>query len=148
MAVIGVLIGFFGLELLAAAIHRWLMHGPLWFIHRSHHRPGPGFFQRNDVFTLIFGGAGIYLLYSGWGQLSLAFWVGVGISLYGTAYFLLHDMLVHRRMGKLPGASGAYLKALVRAHRAHHRWVDKQPGESYGLFLFSRRYWRDKFMQT
>jgi beta-carotene 3-hydroxylase len=146
MAVLGILIGFCGLELVSAAIHRWLMHGPLWFIHRSHHRPGPGFFQRNDVFTLIFGGAGVYLLYSGIADFSFSFWVGVGISLYGLAYFLLHDMLVHRRIGHSTVIRSTYLKALVRAHRAHHRWVDKHPGESYGLFLFSRRYWRDKFI--
>ncbi len=28
-----------GMEGVAWATHRWLMHGPLWVLHRSHHAP-------------------------------------------------------------------------------------------------------------
>jgi len=140
MPLIYFLAGFVGLEVISAAIHRWLMHGPLWFIHASHHRPGRGFFQRNDVFTLLFGGTGVYLLLQGINSLNPGFWIGVGISVYGVAYFLLHDMLVHRRLKGWISTNIPYFKALQQAHRAHHKWVDKNPGESYGLFLFPKRF--------
>ncbi len=141
-AVIWFFVGFWGTEMVSAAIHRWLMHGPLWFIHQSHHRPGKGFFQYNDVFTLLFGGTGIYLLLQGSSSLNAGFWSGAGISFYGICYFLLHDMLVHRRIRGWVSTRFTYFRALQKAHRAHHKWVDKKPGESYGLFLFSSRYFR------
>ena len=31
-----------GMELVAWVTHRYLMHGPLWFLHASHHRPREG----------------------------------------------------------------------------------------------------------
>ncbi len=134
------LLGFFGTELISAAIHRWLMHGPLWFIHESHHKPGKGFFQRNDVFTLIFGGTGIYLLLGGVNDFGVGFWLGLGISFYGVLYFFLHDMLVHRRVRGWVTTRFSYFRALQRAHRAHHKWTEKRPSESFGLLFFSRRY--------
>ena len=30
------------MEAVAYAAHRWVMHGPGWFLHKSHHRPRDG----------------------------------------------------------------------------------------------------------
>ena len=40
--VLGFLAGFLGIELVATLIHRYLMHGPLWWIHRTHHKSRGG----------------------------------------------------------------------------------------------------------
>ena len=33
-----------GMEAVAYVAHRWVMHGPGWFLHESHHRARPGAF--------------------------------------------------------------------------------------------------------
>ena len=34
--------------------HRYVMHGFLWWLHKDHHQPEPGFFEKNDSFFVIF----------------------------------------------------------------------------------------------
>lgn len=136
------LAGFAGIEILATLIHKYLMHGPLWFIHRSHHRP-KGRFEWNDLFAVLFGGIGVWLLVAGsLADFDARFWAGLGISVYGGVYFYLHDILVHRRTGtaKVPGLR--YIQGLRKAHQMHHKHVDKQPSESYGLLFFHPRYFK------
>lgn len=148
MQLIWFLIGFIGIELFATLIHKYLMHGPLWFIHESHHRP-KGRFELNDLFAVLFGGIGVWLLVSGsLAAFDFRFWMGLGISVYGGVYFYLHDVLVHRRAGKAKTPEWAYIKALRHAHRMHHKHVNKLPSESYGLLLFSWRYFKEASWNT
>lgn len=143
MQVLWFFAGFVGIEVLATLIHKYLMHGPLWFIHETHHRP-KGKFELNDLFAVLFGGIGVWLLVSGsLAQFDFRFWMGLGISVYGGVYFYLHDVLVHRRAGKAKTPEWAYIKALRHAHRMHHKHVNKLPSESYGLLFFSWRYFRE-----
>jgi beta-carotene 3-hydroxylase len=143
MAVLWFIAGFTGIELLALLIHKYLMHGPLWFIHSSHHRPKARL-EWNDLFALLFGGIGVWLLISGsLADFDARFWTGLGISVYGGVYFFLHDVLVHRRAFKAGSPKNVYLRALRHAHRMHHKHVNKQPGESYGLLFFHWRYFRE-----
>jgi beta-carotene 3-hydroxylase len=143
MQLIWFLIGFVGIEVFATLIHKYLMHGPLWFIHESHHRP-KGRFELNDLFAVLFGGIGVWLLISGsLAAFDFRFWMGAGISVYGGVYFYLHDVLVHRRAGRAKTPEWAYIKALRHAHRMHHKHVNKLPSESYGLLLFSWRYFKE-----
>ena len=37
------------MEGFAYVMHRWVMHGPGWFLHASHHRPRLGFWEANDL---------------------------------------------------------------------------------------------------
>lgn len=135
--------GFIGIEVFATLIHKYLMHGPLWFIHESHHRP-KGRFELNDLFAVLFGGIGVWLLVVGiQAGFDYRFWIGTGISVYGLVYFYLHDVLVHRRTGTAKTPEIAYIKALRHAHRMHHKHVNKLPSESYGLLLFSWRYFQE-----
>lgn len=143
MQVLWFIAGFVGIEVLATLIHKYLMHGPLWFIHETHHRP-KGKFELNDLFAVLFGGIGVWLLVSGsLAQFDFRFWMGLGISVYGGVYFYLHDVLVHRRAGKAKTPEWAYIRALRHAHRMHHKHVNKLPSESYGLLFFSWRYFRE-----
>ena len=52
------LLGLFGsfllMEPIAWFIHKYLMHGPLWFIHQDHHNIDPQKkFQLNDFFAFF-----------------------------------------------------------------------------------------------
>ena len=75
---------FFGtilaMEAVAYGAHRWVMHGPGWFLHESHHRHREGLFELNDLYALIFAIPSILLLlggvHLGWG--SWAVWVAPG----------------------------------------------------------------------
>jgi len=140
----GFFIGFFGIELLAALIHRYLMHGPLWWIHQSHHKSKGGW-EMNDWFAVLFATLGVGLLFGGFLDYIALFWgyVGVGISVYGVVYFILHDVLVHSRWGSIPKPLSRYLLALRKAHRMHHKHTTAQPGESYGLLIFHPRYFSE-----
>ncbi|MDP2188694.1 MAG: sterol desaturase family protein [Sphingobacteriaceae bacterium] len=140
MIVFWFLVGFVGIEVFATLIHKYLMHGPLWFIHESHHRP-KGKFELNDLFAVLFAGIGIALLLAGSiGDFDYRFWIGLGISVYGGVYFYLHDVLVHRRTFAAKTPEIPYIKALRHAHRMHHKHVNKQPSESFGLLFFNWRY--------
>ncbi|MFN3529010.1 MAG: sterol desaturase family protein [Bacteroidia bacterium] len=144
MSLIWILVGFVGIEVVATLIHKYLMHGPLWFIHESHHRPKSRI-ELNDVFALIFGGLGIVLLITGsLSAFDYRFWIGLGISIYGGVYFVLHDVLVHRRMKWNLKAGSRYIKALRKAHQMHHKHVNKHPGESYGLLFFNWSYFNSE----
>ena len=45
--IIGI-IAYVSMEGAAWAAHKYLMHGPLWFLHSDHHTKEPGFFEKND----------------------------------------------------------------------------------------------------
>ena len=50
------------MEGVAYVAHRWIMHGPGWFLHASHHRPRHGMFEANDLYAVIFALPSIVLL--------------------------------------------------------------------------------------
>ena len=141
-----VLFGFFlMMEGVAWGAHRFLMHGPLWFLHRSHHQPveRAGFFERNDFFFVIFALPGIILILTGIGNsLDWKFYAGLGIALYGLCYFLVHDVFIHQRFQWLKRTDNVYFQAIRRAHKVHHKRLEKEGGESFGMLLVSWRYFK------
>ena len=128
------------MEGVAYAAHRWIMHGPGWFLHKSHHRERNGPFEANDLYALIFAIPSIVLLYGGvnldWG--SWAVWVGAGIAAYGAIYFGFHDVIVHRRLKHRYVPRSAYMKRIVQAHRLHHATEAKDGSVSFG-FIWAPR---------
>jgi beta-carotene 3-hydroxylase len=128
------------MEAVAYATHRWIMHGPGWFLHESHHRPHSGRFEANDLYALIFALPSILLLWggvnSGWG--SWAVWVGAGIAAYGAIYFGFHDVLVHERLSHGYVPRSGYMKRIVQAHRLHHAAASKHGAVSFG-FIWAPR---------
>jgi beta-carotene 3-hydroxylase len=126
------------MEPIAWVLHRHVMHGIGWGWHRSHHLPHEGFWEKNDLYSLIFAAPSVVLF-------ALGFWVpgyrvcwflGLGIVLYGLAYFVVHDGLVHQRF-RMPRLRGTYLKRLIQAHRLHHATRTREGAVSYG-FLYAR----------
>jgi hypothetical protein len=84
---------FLGMEAVAWFTHKYIMHGLLWKLHKDHHKKeSSGFFEHNDFFFLIFALPGIAGLFFGMQQgYNFLFWIGLGITLYGAAYFLVHE---------------------------------------------------------
>ena len=71
------------MEGVAWLMHRYLMHGPLWFIHRSHHEPRKGWFELNDTFGLFFTAASMVLIYHGLRGHPQLLGIGLGLVGYG-----------------------------------------------------------------
>jgi len=125
------------MEAVAYAAHRWIMHGPGWFLHASHHRPRTGLFEANDWYAAIFALPSIALFWWGIGLGHGAgfAWVGGGVAAYGAIYFGFHDVIVHRRIGHRYVPRSSYMKRIVQAHRLHHAIETKQGAVSFG-FLY------------
>ena len=51
---ISLVAAFCAMEIVAWASHKYIMHGFGWEIHKDHHVPHDGMFQRNDLFFLLF----------------------------------------------------------------------------------------------
>lgn len=141
-------IGSFALmELASWFIHKYLMHGPLWNIHKSHHQHQKGrWWELNDLFTIFFSSLAIFFLIKGLElQNALFTGAGAGISLYGIAYFLLHDVFIHRRIKLFSRSNNPLLKALADAHRDHHKSKERTDSTSFGLLLVHKRYYKKYF---
>lgn len=124
------------MEGVAYVAHRWVMHGFLWNLHKSHHEPRSGMFERNDWFAVMGAVPAIILIV--WGSLegfNAAWWVGMGITAYGAIYFGFHDILVHRRVRHGWNPQSPYLKRIVQAHRLHHVVESKAGTVSFGFLI-------------
>lgn len=143
-AVLWLVVGFVLMETFSWWIHKYIMHGVLWKIHKTHHQHTKGYFELNDLFTLLFGGAAVVLIFLGVENLDYRFWLGCGISLYGMLYFVLHDVLIHKRLKLLGRPKSKYLRAITRAHRAHHKSKEKDDSVSFGLFVVPKKYFNEE----
>lgn len=123
------------MEGVAYAAHRWVMHGPGWFLHKSHHAPRTGMFELNDLYAAIFACPSIVLLFGGvqLGWWPGFIWIGAGIAAYGAIYFGFHDVIVHRRVGHRHVPGSAYMKRIVQAHRLHHAVETRGGAVSFGF---------------
>lgn len=123
------------MEAFAYAAHRWLMHGPGWFLHKSHHEARHGMFELNDLYAVIFAVPSISLFWYGigLGNGALYAWIGGGIAAYGAIYFGFHDVIVHRRINLRYIPDSAYMKRIIQAHRLHHVVETKKGTVSFGF---------------
>ena len=128
-----VLITVAGMELFAWAAHRWVMHGWGWGWHRSHHEPRGGWFEKNDLYALVFAGVAIGLIAAGTSGIWPLQWIGAGMTLYGALYFIVHDGLVHQRWPWRWVPRAGYAKRLYQAHRLHHALHGREGCVSFGF---------------
>ena len=144
LAYTGIVTGvFFIMEAVSWATHKYIMHGFLWYLHEDHHKKGPGFFEKNDYFFVIFAipsWLSIMLgsMYSLWWLAS----IGAGIAMYGAAYFLVHDIIIHQRFKLFTRSNNRYIKAIRWAHKMHHKYLDKEDGESFGMLWVAKKYFQ------
>ena len=141
-----VLSAFIGMECMAWFTHKFVMHGWLWSLHKDHHKKeSSGFFEHNDFFFLIFAIPGIVCLFFGMrNDYNFLFWIGLGITLYGFTYFFLHDIFIHQRFRFLRKTDNRYLSAVRRAHKIHHKHLDKEDGECFGMLWVPLKYFRER----
>jgi beta-carotene 3-hydroxylase len=125
------------MEGFAYVMHRWVMHGPGWFLHASHHRPRTGAFEANDLYAVIFAAPSILLLLGGvdLGWWPGCTWIGAGIAAYGAIYFGFHDWIVHRRLPHRHVARSRYMRRIVQAHRLHHVVETREGTVSFGFLV-------------
>jgi beta-carotene 3-hydroxylase len=139
-----VLATFFFMEFMAWFTHKFVMHGFGWYFHHDHHRPNPGFFEKNDVFFLIFAVPSWLFIQTG--MMAGNDWrvyMGLGIALYGLCYFLVHDVFIHRRFNWFDRSDNVYLRAIRKAHKVHHKHLDKEEGECFGMLVVPFKYFRE-----
>ena len=112
-----VLGSFFFMEFVAWFMHKYMMYGFLWTLHKDHHYSHKGFFEWDDYFFLIFAIPSCLLLVFGSLEgFDFRYWIGIDIALYGLIYFIIHDLLIHQWIKGLPKTSLTYLKAIKKAH--------------------------------
>lgn len=142
--IIIVVAAFASMEVIAWLTHKYIMHGLLWHLHRDHHKKDSyNFFEKNDFFFLIFALPGIVCLFIGMQQgFNFLFFIGMGITLYGFAYFLIHDVFIHQRFKLFRNSDNIYFKAIRRAHKMHHKHIDKEDGECFGMLWVPLQYFR------
>jgi beta-carotene 3-hydroxylase len=121
------------MEWVAWVTHKYVMHGFLWNLHASHHRPRAGRFERNDWFAVFFATPSIALIYLGNNGYPPALWGGLGVAAYGLIYFVFHDVIVHRRIDTGYTPTSLYMRRIVHAHRLHHAVSEKHGAVSFGF---------------
>lgn len=139
-----VLITFLLMEGATWIIHKHVMHGFLWVLHKDHHdQSNDGPLERNDWFFFIFATPAIALMYFGSKQaFNYLFYLGLGITLYGMAYFFVHDVFIHQRVSFLKNTNNPYLLAIRRAHKQHHKHLEKEEGECFGFLWVPVKYFK------
>ena len=125
-------------------IHKYVMHGFLWGLHRDHHdHSSDGPMEKNDYFFVIFALPTIVLMYFGSiNSYNYLFYIGLGIMLYGVAYFLIHDIFIHQRIRFFRKTDNVYLKGIRRGHKQHHKYLGKEDGECFGFLIVPFKYFR------
>lgn len=141
------LLAFFLMEGATWVIHKYVMHGFLWVLHKDHHdHSAEGAFEKNDYFFLIFSLPTITLIYFGSSEnFNYLFYIGLGIMLYGMAYFFVHDIFIHQRLKYFTHTKNRYLLALRRAHKQHHKRLGKEDGECFGFLYVPFKYFKIDF---
>ena len=123
------------MEVFSIVVHKYVMHGFGWGWHRSHHEPRTGWFEKNDLYAVVFAVVATALIWFGKGVWPLQ-WIGAGMTAYGLLYFVAHDGLVHRRWPFHVVPRSGYAKRIYQAHRLHHAVPGKDGAVSFG-FLYA-----------
>lgn len=141
---------FIIMEAVTWCTHKYVMHGLGWYFHEDHHQPGyPHVFEKNDFFFVVFAVPSILLFYFGAeNNFNYLFFIGLGILCYGIAYFLVHDVLIHRRFKWFDNIENPYFRALRKAHKIHHKNLGKEDGECFGMLYVPMKYFKESFQTT
>ena len=132
---------FLLMECVTWCTHKFVMHGFMWYFHEDHHQPRGGFFEKNDAFFLIFAVPScLMIVFGSMAAFDWRFFVGIGILLYGVSYFLIHDVLIHQRFDWFSRTDNLYFRAIRKAHKIHHKHLNKEDGECFGMLYVPRKY--------
>ncbi len=141
------LLTFFAMEGITWLTHRFVMHGFLWYLHEDHHKPAGHTLEKNDAFFLIFAiPSWLCIMLGLQNKAYIAVAIGFGIALYGLAYFIVHEVIIHQRFKWFTRSNNTYIKTIRWAHKMHHKHLEKEDGESFGMLYVAKKYW-DKVKQ-
>ncbi len=146
---ITIAITFFLMEGVAWGMHKYIMHGVFWNLHEDHHNKKlkpHSFFERNDSFFILFSVLAI-TSFSIWtfNGSPVFLGIGIGISVYGIVYFIVHDLFIHQRVKIWRNTKNRYLLALRRGHKMHHKHLGKHEGECFGMLWVPIKYFKQEF---
>ena len=132
-SVLVAVLAFVAMEPITAATHRFVMHGPGRVLHRSHHRRNSHGWELNDLFPVAFAALVMMAMAIGFNVqgFEVLVPVGIGVTLYGAAYALVHDIYIHQRLPWFRGRSVPVFERLAAAHRVHH----DRNGAPYGMLI-------------
>ena len=123
--------------------HKYVMHGFGWFLHEDHHHPKYDGFEKNDLFFAIFAIPSMAFFYFGSNtEYIYLLYIGLGILCYGIAYFIIHDVLIHQRFKWFKNTNNAYLKGLRKAHKIHHKNMEKKDSQCFGMLFVPFKYFK------
>ena len=141
MGVLVTLFTYILMEGITWCTHKFVMHGWMWYFHEDHHQPRGRFFEKNDAFFLIFAVPScLMIVFGSMAGFDWRFFVGIGILLYGVSYFLIHDVLIHQRFDWFSRTDNLYFRAIRKAHKIHHKHLNKEDGECFGMLYVPRKY--------
>lgn len=132
-------LSFFLMEPVAWWLHKYIMHGPLWFIHLDHHIINPHKkLQKNDSFAIVFFFPSFLgILLGGRLQLPYLSGIGYGIMAYGIAYFYVHEVLIHKRFRLFKTPNSRYVHWVTKAHRRHHAVATQKGTSDFGMLFLN-----------
>jgi len=134
---------FFTMEFVAWFTHKYIMHGILWNVHLDHHQVDKNKkIQKNDYFFLIFALPSMLSIILGSINSNYFLYIGIGIALYGFAYFIVHEIIIHQRIKIFRNTNSKYIRAIKRAHKIHHKNIEKEDGESFGMLIVPLKYFK------
>jgi beta-carotene 3-hydroxylase len=147
------LLTFIVMEGITWLTHRYVMHGFLWVLHEDHHQPTGHILEKNDAFFLIFAIPSMLCIFFGtFKNMPWLAGLGSGVAMYGFAYFVVHEVIIHQRIKWFTRSNIRYIKVLRWAHKMHHKHLDKHESESFGMLFVSKKYWdkvkRDEAIQN
>ena len=150
--IIVMLLTFLTMEGVTWLTHKYVMHGFLWYLHEDHHQPTGHVLEKNDAFFLIFAIPSMMCIFYGtFNQMPWLAGLGTGIAMYGFAYFVVHEVIIHQRIKWFTRSNIRYIKVLRWAHKMHHKNLGKEDSESFGMLYVSKKYWdkvrRDEELQ-
>ena len=119
---------FLIMEFIAWFTHKYIMHGPLWNVHLDHHQVDKKKkLQKNDYFFLIF---------------AIPSMMAIILGSMNSNYLFVHEIIIHQRIKIFRNSKSRYIRAIKRAHKVHHKNIEKEDGESFGMLLVPLKYFK------
>lgn len=132
------------MEVAAYLLHKHVMHGFMWSLHYDHHvRNKDRKWEKNDFFALVFAVPSFcFILFDSLLGIPSVGAIGFGIMAYGFAYFLVHEVIIHRRIVLFSRLNNWYIEALNAAHKVHHACQEKENSHSLGMLVVPWKYFQ------
>ena len=136
------------MEFFAWGLHKYLLHGILWYIHEDHHRPRMHIMEKNDLVAFVFAiPSWLFIMFGVLHGNDYKLYIGIGIAIYGLFYVLFHDGLIHGRIKVFQNPKSVYLLGCKIGHLAHHQHdhrsdYNKDNDVVWGMLWVPKMYFR------